>query len=241
LLQNTLVKTTSSPELLSLNMRNVNKLFPGFQAGDFALIYGSNAIQIIATLLSIRAQLPTQLGGLASNVIFIDGANSFRLYQTTRLARLCNLDPNQVLDHIYISRAFTAYQVSALITSQLEEATKKYSAKLVIISDIAAYFLDEDITEEEAQRIFSQITNYLSNFAKEKQIIILATYLPHPQTKRNTLLHASNYSKANVVLALKKTSHARQFILEKHPTQSLGLSEVPFEDLTLDDFLEVSA
>jgi len=205
------------------------------------LIYGSNAIQSVATLLTIRAQLPTQLGGLASNVLFIDGANSFRLYQITRLARLCNLDPNQVLDHIYISRAFTAHQVSALITSQLEEATKKYSAKLVIISDIAGYFLDEDIAEDEAQRIFSQITNYLSNFAKEHQIIILATYLPHPQTKRNTLLHASNYSKANVVLALKKTSCARQFVLEKHPTQSLGLSEVQFEDLTLDHFLEVSA
>ncbi len=222
-------------------MRNISELFPGFQAGDFALLHGSEAIQSIATLLSIRAQLPTQLGGLASNVIFIDGANSFRLYQTTRLARLCNLDPNQVLDHIYISRAFTAYQVAALITSQLEEATKKYSAKLVIISDIGGYFLDEDIAEDEAQRIFSQITNYLLSFAKKHQIIILATYLPHPQTKRNTLLHASNYSKANVVLALRKTGHARQFVLEKHPTISNGLREVPFEDLTLDNFLEVSA
>lgn len=241
MLQKGLVKTIPSQELLSLKMRNISELFPGFLSGDFALLYGSNDIQSLAALLSIRAQLPTQLGGLASKVIFIDGANSFRLYQTTHLARLCNLDPKQVLDHIYISRAFTAHQVAALITSQLKETIEKYSAKLVIISDIAGYFLDEDITEIEAQRIFSQITNYLSNLAKEQQIIILATYLPHPQTKRNTLLHASTYSKANVVLSLRRTSYARQFVLEKHPTLSIGSSEVPFQDLTLDDFLEVNA
>jgi hypothetical protein len=240
-LQNELVKTIPSPELLSLNMRNLNQLFPGFQAGDFALLYGSNAVESIVTLLSIRAQLPTQLGGLASNVICIDGGNSFRLYQTTRLARLCNLEPKQVLDHIYISRAFTAYQATALITSQLEEAIKKYSAKLVIILDIAGYFLDEDIAEGEAQRIFSQVTSYLSKFAKEQQIIIVATYPPHPQTKRNTLLYGSTYSKANVVLALRRTSYARQFVLEKHPTLPMGLSDVPLEALTLDDFLEVTA
>jgi hypothetical protein len=50
------------------------------------------------------------------------------------------LNPKQALNNIFISRAFTAYQATALITHQLKEAIKKYNAKLVILSDIAGFF-----------------------------------------------------------------------------------------------------
>jgi len=236
--QNLIVKTTPSPALLSLNMRNISQLFPGFQAGDFALLHGSNAVQSLATLLSIRAQLPTQLGGLASNVIFIDGANTFRLYQTTRLARLCQLDPKQVLDRIYISRAFTAYQMTELILQKLEEAVKTCNAKLVIVSDIAAMFLDKDVEEEEAKRIYSQITTRLSNFARENQTIIIATYPPHYDNPRNNYLQAVTSGRANVVLALRQTKYDREVILEKHPTFTCGSAELPSEILPLTAFME---
>ena len=84
-----------------------------------------------------------------------------------------------MLDHIYISRAFTAYQMTSLILQKLEDAIKTCNAKLVIISDIAAMFLDKDVEEEEARRIYSQITTRLSNFAREHQIIVITTYPPH--------------------------------------------------------------
>ena len=219
-------------------MRNINQLFPGFAAGDFALLYGSPAVQSLATLLSIRAQLPTQLGGLASNVVFIDGANTFRLYQTTRLARLHQLDPEQALNRIYISRAFTAYQMTSLILQKLEDAVKTCNAKLVIISDIAAMFLDKDVEEEEARRIYSQITTRLLNFAKENQAIVVATYPPHADSPRNIYLKALTSGRANVVIALKQTKYEREVILEKHPTLTQGSAELPSEILPLTAFLE---
>jgi hypothetical protein len=149
--QNTIAKTTPSQTLLSLNMRSINQLFPGFVIGDFALLYGSHAVLSLSSLLCVRAQLPPQLGGLGSSTVFIDGGNTFRLYQITRLARLHQLDPKQVLDRIYISRAFTAYQMTSLILQKLEDAVKTCNAKLVIVSDIAAMFLDKDVEDEEAK------------------------------------------------------------------------------------------
>jgi hypothetical protein len=68
---------------------------------------------------------------------------------------------------------------------QLKEAIKAYNAKLVIISDIAGFFLDKDIPEVEALRIFSYVAVYLSNFARENQVIIIATYPPRADTSRN--------------------------------------------------------
>ena len=236
--QNTLVKTTLSKPLLSLNMRNINQLFPGFATGDFALLYGSHAVTSIASLLCIRAQLPPQLGGLGSNTVFIDGANTFRLYHITRLARLHQLDPKQALDRIYISRAFTAYQMTSLILRKLEDAVKNCDSKLVIVSDIAAMFLDKDVEDEEAKRIYSQVTTRLSSFARENQVIVVSTYPPHQDSPRNIYLQMMTCGRANVVITLRQTKYSREIILEKHPTFTLGSAELPSEILPLTAFME---
>ena len=113
--QNTIIKSAEQKQVLSLNNQNVNQLFPGFTLGDFALLYGSHSVLSLSSLLCVRAQLPMQLGGLGSRVVFIDGGNSFKLYQIARLARLHNLNPEKILKKIHISRAFTAYQITSLI------------------------------------------------------------------------------------------------------------------------------
>jgi hypothetical protein len=219
-------------------MRNINQLFQGFAIGDFAVLYGSNSVQSLASLLCVRAQLPPQLGGLGSNVVFVDGGNTFRLYQVARLARLHQLDPKQTLERIYLSRAFTAYQMTALILEKLKETVKRYNAKLAIISDIAGFFLDKDVPEDEARRVYSQVTTYLRNFAKENRIILIATYPPHQETRRNNFLQALTCGRANVVISLNQTKYEREFVLEKHPHYLSGVVSLPSETLTLEHFIE---
>ena len=121
--QNLVVKPSLSQPVFPLNIRVVNEVFPGFAVGDFAVLQGP--VSSLTSLLCVRAQLPTQLGGLNSNVIFIDGGNSFRLYQIAQLARIHRLNPKKVLDNIYISRAFTAYQVASLVKHYLKETIRE--------------------------------------------------------------------------------------------------------------------
>jgi hypothetical protein len=234
-----IVRNMPPQTLFSLNMRNIADLFPGFTAGDFAILHGSPSVLSLISLLCVRAQLPTQLGGLNSNVVFVDGGNTFRLYQVSRLAQLHQLNPRRVLERIFISRAFTAYQVASLIMEKLEETIKRYDAKLVVISDIAGFFLDKDVPEEEARRVFSQAMAYLSKFTKEKQVVLIATYSPHQSTSRNLFLHALACGRADVVISLTQTKHDREFVLEKHPRYVLGSTEFPSENLTLTDFMRV--
>lgn len=221
----------------SLNMPGVDELFPGFAPGDFAVLYGSPSVTSLTSLLCVRAQLPIQLGGLGSNVVFIDGGNTFRLYNVARLAQLHQLNPQVALERVFISRAFTAYQLTSLIMEKLEETIKIYNAKLVIVSDIAGFFLDEDIPLEEAQSVYSQIVSYLSNFAKKHQIVLIATYLPYERSRRNSFLKEMTFQKASTVLEFTKTTYTREVTLEKHPTLMLGTAELPSENLTLTDFM----
>jgi hypothetical protein len=237
MLQNLVVKPTLQTTHFSLNMPGVNDIFPGFAPNDFAILYGTQSVVSLTSLLCVRAQLPMQLGGLASNVVFIDGGNTFRLYNIARLAQLHHLNPKKALERIFISRAFTAYQLASLIMEKLEETVKVYNAKLVVISDVAGLFLDSDVPTEEAQKIYSQIVGCLSNFAKTSQIIIVATYLPYEFGKRNTRLQEITFGNANTVLRFTKTKYAREVALEKHPRYKLGFAELPSENLTLTDFM----
>jgi len=211
---------------------------PGFAIGDVAVVYGSQSVLALASRLCVRAQLPVQLGGLGSNVIFLDGGNTFRLYQVARLARLHQLDPKQTLERIYISRAFTAYQMAVLILEKLNVTIKRYDAKLAIISDIAGFFLDKDVPEDEARRIYSQVTAYIRNFAKENQATIVAIYPPHQETRRNNFLHALTCGRANTVISLRQAKYDHEISLEKHPRFISGIVKFPSENLTLTDFIE---
>ena len=223
--------------LFPLKMPNVDELFPGFAVGDFALIHGSPSVQSLISRLCIKAQLPTQLGGLSSNVVFIDGGNSFNLCQVARLAQLEQLDPQQTRSRIHISRAFTAYQLTSLIMEHLQEEVERVQAKLVVISDIAGLFLDQDIPEEEARNVFNQILAYLSAFARKNHIILVATYPPQTRNERNRYLKNLACQKATVVIALYQTLYDREFALEKHPRFMLGSAEWPSENTTLTQFI----
>jgi len=235
--QKVIVKPATAQTLFSLNMPGADELFPGFAPGEFAVLYGSPSVISLTSLLCVRAQLPVQLGGLGGNVVFIDGGNTFRLYNIARLAQLHQLNPTETLKHIFISRAFTAYQLTSLIMEKLEETVKAYSAKLVIISDIAGFFLDNDVPQEEAQRIYNQIVIYLSNFARKHQIVLIATYLPYESNRKNSVLQEMTFAKASTIVSFVKTKYIREVSLEKHQSSVLGTAELPSENLTLTDFM----
>lgn len=237
-MQNITIETAVTPlnrPVFSLNMPIVDELFPGFLTGDFAVINGSSSA--LTSLLCVRAQLPTQIGGLCSSVVFIDGGITFRLYNIARLAQLHQMNPEKVLGRIFISRAFTAYQLTALIMERLEETVKSYDAKIVLISDIAGFFLDVNMSTEEAQRIYSQILSYLKNFAKKHSVIVVATYLPYDSSRRNAALQEVTFKEASTVLSFIKTQYTRKVVLEKHPFYTLGVAELPTENRHLTDFL----
>lgn len=231
--QNTILKTAEEKQLLSLNTQQVNQLFPGFNIGDFAIVYGSKSVLSLSSLLCVRAQLPVQLGGLGSSVVFVDGGNSFKLYQIARISKTHNLNPTEILKKIHIARAFTAYQITTLILEKLKETVIKYKAKLVIISDVMRYYCDKEIDKEERYQIYKQVLGYLSRFAKENKIILIVTENEKSQDKS---LHELTFQKADIVININQSKYVHEFILEKHHKYILGTADFSSENTTLEQF-----
>ena len=147
------------------------------------------------------------------------------------------LDPRKVLERIYVSRAFTAYQMTFLILQKLKEAAERFNSNFVLISDIAGLFLDKDVPIREAKEVFNQLTLYLSKFAEENQLIVLAT-CPSRNSKRDSFFRETACGRANVVLSVRPFKLGQRLVLEKHPSLCLGYAEFPSQNLTLDQFLE---
>jgi hypothetical protein len=222
---------------LTFNIRDIDGLFPGFRAGDFAVLYGPQSISSLASLLCVRAQLPTQLGGLESNVVFIDCANSSSFSNIGHAAQLQQLDAKAALDRVHNLRVYTAYRLTNLIMEKLQETVETCDAKLVVISDIASPFLYDNVNDQEAKTVYGQIMSYLANFARKHHLIIIATYLPHESSRRNSILQEMTTSKANTVLRFTKTPYTQEVELEKHPSYMLGVVDLTTENRALTDFI----
>jgi hypothetical protein len=221
ILKAAIAQTTSKP--FTFNMPDIESLFPGFKAGDLAVVYGPQLVTSLVSSLCVRAQLSAHLGGLESNVVFIDCGNSSSLSNILQAAELQQLNPKAAIGRVINMRAYTAYRLTSLIMEKLEETVEASDAKLVVISDIGCSFLSDNVDDQEAKAVYSQIMGYLANFAKRHRIIIIATYLSHESNRRNITLQEITSQKANTVLRFTRTLYTSEVELEKHPYYMLGV------------------
>lgn len=223
---------------LSLGVPVVDDVFPGFEAGDFAVIYGDR-VSFMAFALCIRGILPPEKGGLGSSVIFIDGGNSFNPYLVADLARINDLDPRGALERVYVSRAFTAYQLSSLILERLEPFLTVKKSRLLMVSDITSLFLDRDISATEAKDLFMKVCSKLSDVAEKKQTPVLTTYYPERRSKRGLFFEAVLFGRAKVIAKFERQGNVLRFVLQDHPRIKPFSIDFPSEDVTLTNYMEV--
>ncbi len=205
--------------------------------GEFAVLHGQ-LVKNLTFLLSMRCQLSPEEDGLNSTAIYLDGGNTFNPYAISAIAQQNEIDPRATLERIFVSRAFTAYQLSALIFETLENALKKYGSKLVLISDIMSLFLDSDVPTKEALGIFSKAVIYLSELAAKRKVIVVASLFPSEQSRRRVFLESILLGRASTTVKVQKSNGAAQFSLEKHPFLQAFSVGIEQNAATLEKFVE---
>jgi len=223
---------------LKTGIQLVDDVFPGFSYGDFAAIYGNEAFTL-GFILCVCSTSPSEYGGLNSEVLFIDGGNSFNPYFVAEVARRWTLNPRGVLEKIFVSRAFTAYQLSALILEKLDEFLEKRDVDLIFVSDIASLFMDSDIPKTEAHDLFMKVCQKLADVAKGRRKIILATYRPDRSSRRGVFFEAVLCGQIDALIRFERKYNILKFALLNHPRVKPFELEVPTENMLLTSFMEV--
>lgn len=216
---------------LTLGIAVLDDIFGRFELGDLVVLYGHDVLTM-SFFLTVRCQLPVKHGGLGSPAVFIDSGNSFNPYLLAKMARECNLDYATVLEKIYVSRAFTAYQLSSLILEKLDGFLKSKKAKLLVISDIANFYTN--VSKHEAENIFNKICIKLYEIATCKKTIVIVNY-PHDDIHEN-LFHTLS-ERATVLVRLRKKGRIFSFALEKHPEIKPFIINFPTDYASLTSFM----
>ncbi len=79
------------------------------------------------------------------DAMFVDGWNSFNPYTLSRMAKSSCAEPGKVLSRIHVARAFTEYQMDALIHG-LHDAIDQWNPAVLAVSYLPSLFSGKDGT-----------------------------------------------------------------------------------------------
>jgi hypothetical protein len=224
---------------LTSGIKRFDALLGGLEVGDLVLLEGDISASSFSHLLSVRSQLPAEEGGLGSTVIWLDGGNTFNPYSITEFSKGLGLDPERVLKGIYLSRAFTCYQMSSLVLEKLWGGVERFRSRLVVISDLPFLYTGSDIPGKGAAKAFEPVIEELRSSPKRKKVLILTTSLEHPPAERGTRIPEILASNADIVLRMQERKGGVGLELKKHPSGKAGkvifgagvLGVVPLDEL----------
>ncbi len=145
--------------------------------GKLFCLHGSDAV--------FRLSLNVAARGLASGVpmTLIDGTNRFDLYYLAEFARrladrqgpALRRSPEEFLRNIYISRAFTCFQMEAVITDRLPAFVQARRSPVVLIFGLLDTFYDEQAPLHEVRAGLRRIIATLRELKQHNVALLLAS------------------------------------------------------------------
>ena len=115
------------------------------------------------SLMSMTAAL-----ALRGRVIVVDGGNCFDGYALARALRRRTHQIQPALKQVWLSRAFTCYQMTAMLAELPINGTP------VIILDMLSTFLDENVNFTKRQRLLDNSLNLLRRISEGAPVAVWA-------------------------------------------------------------------
>ncbi len=152
-----------SPASPEFRLPTEGTLFPWlarrFAPGEATVWMGpSSAIDRILHLLYAGS---AAVGGRIS---LVEGANRFDPYRIAEGGRPLGLDPARVLEGIRLARAFTAYQLVALVDGWAQEA-RAHRPTLLVGHELPLLFESSEVPEEERAPLLTHVAGTLRDLA----------------------------------------------------------------------------
>jgi hypothetical protein len=132
--------------------------------------------------ISLAAAAHVLLGGRP--VTLVDGTNRFDVYFLAEFARKHaggvhpdgrRITPESLLDNIFVSRAFTCYQMEAVITERLPLFVRERGSPVVIIFGLLDTFYDDQAPLFQAKAGLERILGALRRLRQENVAVLLAS------------------------------------------------------------------
>ncbi len=92
--------------------------------------------------LAVNVQLPIRMGGLDGAALYIDTENTFRPERIVSMATHLGLDPDEVMENIIYSEAYTSDHQMILL-EKADKIIKERGVRLIIVDSLTSHFRSE--------------------------------------------------------------------------------------------------
>lgn len=223
----------ATPSGLYTSNRVLDNLLGGFHPGQIVFLNSASSfVHTLVFLLSVRHILDFD-----RDVIFVDGGNSINPYTIASIAKRYGRHRQEILGHIRVARAFTAYQMATILLESLEDEVRA-GPGLLVLSCLGDLFLDEDMEYREAYHLLRQGLKKVRDLVREEELIGVVTNQGLSQLSRRrgigNLLHQMadrvvriQQGKGGLLILLSKEGIGTPFI-PVPPNQSILEDYTPF-------------
>lgn len=153
----------------------VENILKESETGNIFLKIGNRNRLEISHFLAVKYLIEMEKNDIRPLVLWLDSGNSFNPHKISKIAERKGHVPENILEDIYISRAFTCYQAMSAIHEKIPRLLDKRKVKLIILTDLPRIFVKSDLSKENILRAFRNIYEKLEDLKKRKKTIFLST------------------------------------------------------------------
>lgn len=149
-------------------MKTISPLLPELKQGRILAVMAPHAAQ--QGMLAAAAQL-----ALSGPVCVLDGGNCFDAYFVARSVRRYTERMEEMISRISLARAFTCYQMEALLASaaaRARETPTETPCSATLVLDFLATFFDENVPLAGRRRLLQQCIRYFRAISERAVLAI---------------------------------------------------------------------
>ncbi|HTP80670.1 MAG TPA: hypothetical protein VMM57_09725 [Bacteroidota bacterium] len=192
--------------------------------GKLLLLYGDDLLFRLSLLMAAQA---IAHGGSCA---VVDGGNHFDVHLLSRFARERGIVPDDFLNHIFISRGFTCYQMEQAIVNRLPAFLRRIHSTTAMVFGLLDTCYDEQAPLREVRQIVGRILEALRRMKEDGMSVLVActewNVLP---AERNELFESVRTAMDRVYRLERKEKDRPKLFLEKgvnpHGTHRTDLYE----------------
>lgn len=162
--------------------------------------------------------------------VLVDGCNSVDPYKLARLCKRTGRDQRDALERLVVSRAFTAYQMSAIIEEELERRLD--TARLLVVSGMQYLYQDKDMDEAEAKVLASRAFRHVRELAERYGLVAVVTDIKRRVGRQ--VLRAEDKGRCRHVVLTRRNGRLR--VRDVNAGRVSDHEGVPWYQTRLDDF-----
>jgi len=164
-------------------------------------------------------------------ISLLEGANRFHPYRIGELGRAFGVDAAETLRRVRLARAFTAYQMVALVDGWAREV-RRHPPTLLVGHALPALFADAEIPDDERSALLGHVARTLAALAREVALPLLLTLTPEEFARFRVLADEGppwsdmvSFARGPGVLRLRALRDDSRVALVPRPPGQTGLEE----------------